>query len=422
MAEKRKDSKGRVLRNGEVQRADGKYMFRYTDANGERRTIYSWKLVETDKLPSGKKCKESLRLMEEKALRDNQDGIETARAEKITVNDLFDSFMDLRTELRESTRCNYFTLYNSHVRNGFGRKKIAVVKYSDVYKFYMDLCSIYGLKLSSVKSINSIVWQLFDIAERDSLIRKNPAQGAMISVTHKLKEESEKRDALTVEEQSKLVDYVYTNNKYKRYGVLFTTLLGTGMRIGEALGLRWCDVDFRNNMIIVDHTLSYKPSENGGYRYKISSPKTKAGIREIPMFSDVKSALQKEKRRKKLVYEEPFTVDGYTGFIFLNSAGKVFTPAFVFDTIQNIVADFNRDEMADARRENRAPHYLPKISAHILRHTFCTRMCENENNLKVIQDVMGHKTIRTTFDVYNSATKESKKLSFSNLEGKIKLC
>lgn len=54
MSSKRKDSKGRVLRNGETQRPDGRYMFRYTDAWGERQTVYSWKLVETDKIPEGK--------------------------------------------------------------------------------------------------------------------------------------------------------------------------------------------------------------------------------------------------------------------------------------------------------------------------------------------------------------------------------
>ena len=53
MSEKRRDSKGRVLQNGESQRSDGKYMFRYTDGTGERHTVYSWKLVSTDKAKGG---------------------------------------------------------------------------------------------------------------------------------------------------------------------------------------------------------------------------------------------------------------------------------------------------------------------------------------------------------------------------------
>lgn len=56
-----------------------------------------------------------------------------------------------------------------------------------------------------------------------------------------------------------------------------------------------------------------------------------------------------------------------------------------------------------------------------LRHTFCTRFCENERNIKVIQEIMGHADIETTMNIYAEATKEKKKESFSNLEGKIKI-
>ena len=419
MAEKRKDSRGRVLRNGEVQRPDGKYMFRYSDASGERRTVYSWKLVETDKAPEGKRCPEALRTIEQRVLRDAEDGIDRKGIKNKTVNMLFDDFMCVRTELKESTRCNYTCLYDTHIRNGLGRRKAAAIKYSDIYNFYMQLSREKGLKISTIQTINAFMWQMFERLYRDDAIRKNPVSGVMVEVSHKLKEEPNKREALTVEEQTALLKYIYDSDKYKRYGALFTTLLGTGMRIGEALGLRWSDVDFKNGTITVSHSLSYKTSEGGGYRYKISAPKTKAGIREIPMFSTVKTALESIKSGRAKRAQDEFSIDGYKDFIFLNSAGKVYTPAFIFDTIQNIVTDYNRDEFAKACEQHREPHYLPKISAHILRHTFCTRMCENESNLKIIQDVMGHKNIRTTLDVYSHATSEAKKHSFENLEGKI---
>ena len=62
---------------------------------------------------------------------------------------------------------------------------------------------------------------------------------------------------------------------------------------------------------------------------------------------------------------------------------------------------------------------LPKFSAHNLRHTFCTRLCENESNLKVIQDIMGHKDIQTTMDIYAEATQEKKQEVVAKLTGKI---
>lgn len=64
MAEKRRDNKGRVLRSGESQRSDGKYEYKYADSNGERHSVYSWKLVATDKVPEGKQGGTSLRDME----------------------------------------------------------------------------------------------------------------------------------------------------------------------------------------------------------------------------------------------------------------------------------------------------------------------------------------------------------------------
>lgn len=78
-------------------------------------------------------------------------------------------------------------------------------------------------------------------------------------------------------------------------------LLGTGMRIGEALGLRWCDCDFEEGIIHVTHALLYKQGEDGNYRYRISAPKTEAGFREIPMFDEVKAVLQWEREKRHTV-------------------------------------------------------------------------------------------------------------------------
>lgn len=421
MPNKRKDSKGRILRNGEVQRQDGMYMFRYTDQDGKRKSVYSWKLVCTDKVPDGKKCATALRDIERQINRDREDGIRSGDANTTTVNSLFESFMNLRSDLKETTRCNYIGLYNKHVREGLGRQKIRNVKFTDIQRMYMHMIQDLGLKASTVQSVHSILRQIFDSAVMDNLIRVNPTTNVMKSLHKMLRVEQEKRHALTEEEQTKLIEYVYQSRIYCRLGTLFTVLLGTGMRIGEVLGLRWCDCDFRKKLISVNHTLLYKPSENGGYGYRISEPKTKAGLRVIPMLSDVKAALMSEKRKRKQANIDPFFIGEYTDFIFLNSHGKVFTPSYVFDAMQNIMSTYNREEYFKAKKENRDPCYLPKFSAHILRHTFCTRYCENERNIKLIQDVMGHKNIRTTMDIYNEATETKKTESIQSLEGKIKL-
>ena len=68
MSEKRRDNKNRILRNGESQRKDGRYAFKYSDANGKAQFVYSWKLESTDKLPAGKRDCLSLREKEKQIL------------------------------------------------------------------------------------------------------------------------------------------------------------------------------------------------------------------------------------------------------------------------------------------------------------------------------------------------------------------
>ena len=418
---KRRDTKGRVLRAGESQRSDGRYMYRYVDADGNRRTAYSWKLTETDNVPSGRKCEAALRTLEKRISQDSGDGIRTEVACKTTVNTLFDTFMEFRIDLRENTRVDYTFLYDTHIREVFGKRTIDSLIYSDVSRLYMSLSRDSGLSVSTIRKINAILSQVFTIAVKDNLIRRNPADGVMVEVSKRLDEEPEKKRALTVDQQAEFLNYVYNDRHYRIYGPLFTTLLGTGMRIGEALGLCERDIDFAKGFISVTRSLGYKKGEHSGSRYSLRPPKTKAGIREIPMLSDVRVALKESIEKADRSGLEPFSIDGYSGFIFLNGKGKPYTPGFIHGVLQNIVSDYNRVEMAKAKEEDRDPHYLPKIAPHILRHTFCTRLGETEHDVVVIRDVMGHKTSRTTLDVYSDATEEAKKHSFENIEGLIRL-
>ena len=122
MAEKRRDSKGRILKTGEVQREDGKYMYRYVDSDGVRKTVYSWRLVETDRVPAGRKDGPALRTLIQQVNKDLEDGIRPLTSIDITLNEQFQSFMESRKDLKETTRCNYLCLYKAHVQNTLGRR------------------------------------------------------------------------------------------------------------------------------------------------------------------------------------------------------------------------------------------------------------------------------------------------------------
>jgi integrase len=110
-----------------------------------------------------------------------------------------------------------------------------------------------------------------------------------------------------------------------------------------------------------------------------------------------------------------------TGFIFQNRFGNTPNPSSINRTIKSIVAKHNEVEVVKARREKREPVIIPNFSCHITRHTFCTRLCENETNIKVIQTVMGHAGIETTMDIYAEATDEKNTEAIENLSKKLDL-
>ena len=153
----------------------------------------------------------------------------------------------------------------------------------------------------------------------------------------------------------------------------------------------------------------------------ILRPKTPSGYRTIPMMAEVKTALLREINEHRNNTQPAFEVDGYTDFIFLNQRGKGMRASRLCEVLKQIQHDHNCAEKMRAIEENRQPILLPHISPHVLRHTFCTRLCEQGQNIKVIQDVMGHKHSATTLDVYTHATDDIKAASFAQLDGKIKL-
>jgi len=137
--------------------------------------------------------------------------------------------------------------------------------------------------------------------------------------------------------------------------------------------------------------------------------------------TDVRTVLLQEKARQ---YSEGFCnieVDGHAGFIFTTPKGNLLMHSTVDGVLDRIVQKYNRLEQSCAQQERRKPELLPHVSAHIFRHTFATRFCENESNVKAIQEILGHSRISTTMDIYVEATADQKRTSMHALEGKIKI-
>ena len=419
---KRTDARGRILKDGESQRPDGIYRYRYTDAYGKRHDVYSNRLVATDKVPKGSKPDLSLREKEKQINRDLDDGIKAQVENSATLNELFQLYMSTKTKLKESTRTNYIYMYEKYVQDALGSKKVKDIKYSTIYSFYSGLIDGLGFKPNSMEIIHSILHPVFRLAVRDEYIRMNPTEGAMSEIKRTYDWEKPKRIALTIPEQEMLIDFLNTSETYCRWKSIITFFLGTGCRAGEVIGLRWEDCDFEKKTISINHNTIYRKYKGESEsRFHITTPKTKAGIRMIPMLSDVKNALLAEYNLQQQIGFCDEIIDGYSGFIFQNRFGSLLSSNDINRALERIYTACNNEERERAKEEKRPPVLIRHFSVHNLRHTFCTRFCENESNLKVIQEIMGHADIETTMNIYAEATTEKKGESFANPEGKIKI-
>ena len=411
MAKSRKDNKGRVLRKGETQRkCDGKYVYTYIDPEGRRRSIYAKDIMV-------------LRKREEQLIKDQLDGLDIYVSGTATINYVFERYIALKTEIRKTTIQNYRYMYDRFVRPGFGRKKIADVKYSDVMQFYQHLLKDGKIQINTLDNIHTILHPTFQLAVRDNIIRNNPSDGVMRQIKKGTGKNKGIRHALTLEQQRAFLGYIASKPEYCRWESLFTFLMGTGCRIGEAIGIRWEDVDFEQKTIDINHALVYYSREYKGHpmcSFVVSKPKTDAGTRKIPMI-DACESLQEELERQQENGFNTTIIDGMTGFIFTNRFGNVHNPQAINRAIKRIYESYNAEEVIKAAKEQREPVLIPHFSCHHLRHTFCSRFCENETNLKVIQSIMGHASIETTMDIYAEVSRETQQEAMKNLSNNLDL-
>ena len=398
---KRKDKDRIVLRKGECQRPNGSYDYRWTDQFGKRHVIYG-------------KTLEELREKEKEVDRDISDGIK-AEKRNTTINELFDLWCHIKRGLKDNTFQNYKYMYNTFVRPKFGKLKISQVKKSDVKRFYNYLADERGLQASTIDSIHTVLHQVFDLAVDDGYIRGNPSERVLKELKQAHCFQTEKRKALTVAEQELFLDYLRNTPHYRHWYPIFAVMLGTGLRVGEATGLRWCDIDLDEGLIDVNHTLVYYyHGPQKGCSFNVNTPKTKAGERVVPMLGFVKEAfLEERENQKETGISCKALVDGYTDFIFVNRYGDTQHLGTLNKAIRRIIRDCND---AQFEKSENPEVLLPHFSCHTLRHTFTTRMCEAGVNIKVIQDALGHADVSTTLGIYADVTKDLRKDEFAGLD------
>ena len=393
MSEKRRDNKGRILRTGESQRADGRYMYKYVNRAGETKVVYSWKLVATDRVPKGKRDDLSLREKEREIQRDLEDGIDT-KGKKMTLCELYAKKTAQRINVKKNTLAGRKYLMDALKQDKLGSRSIDSIKPSDAKEWAVRMKEKgYGFK--TISNYKRSLKASFYMAIEDDYVRKNPFDFQLSEV---IDDDSESRQALSEEQEEKLLSFLQYDTVYQKYYDDVLILLKTGLRISELCGLTVQDLDFENHTLNINHQLLR--NQEG---YYIETPKTKCGIRKVPMSEEAGKAFQRVLKRKKT--GKGIVIDGYRNFLFLNQKGMPMTACYYTSTLRNIVKKYNKyhDEP------------LPKITPHILRHTFCTQLAQKNMNPKNLQYIMGHSSIMITLNLYAHASQTGANMEMRSL-------
>ena len=380
MSEIRRDNKGRKLATGESQDKDGRYRYKYNDSFGKRKSVYSWRLTESDPYPKGKRKDISLR-EKEKVIEKALSGAVSTNGGDMTVLELVQRYISQKRGVKHNTQANYNFVINVIKKEEFGAKRIDTIKLSDAKAWLIKLQDD-GRGYSSIHSIRGVVRPAFQMAVDDDLIRKNPFEFQLATV---VVNDSVTREAITRKQQREFLRFIKEDKHFCKYYDGIYILFHTGLRVSEFVGLTINDIEFDKERIKVDHQLQ----RTRNMKYEILTPKTEKGERYVPMQKDVADCFRTIIQNRKHPKIEPM-IDGYSGFLFLDKNDVPMVALHWEKYFQHIREKYNSIYKVQ----------MPCITPHVCRHTFCSNMAKSGMNPKTLQYIMGHSDIGVTLNTY----------------------
>lgn len=361
------------LPNGTRKRANGTFEKRFT-INGKRYSIYASNIKElADK---------------ENAIRQEiANGIYTPNA-RITLDEYFYAWIEQK---KQTTKANtyrlYQSIYNNHIRQRLGNKKIKDIEKREITEIRTKL--IGTLTANYINNIMLVLNMILSDAVKDEIITNNPAAIKALKTDKKATETIHR--ALDQGEQRVFMDTLKDNYYYH----FIALMLATGMRIGEVSALTWEDIDTKANVIHVNKTLTF--DENG--KKAVGTTKSDAGKRDIPINATIKSILQEHKSKMNCL---PFA----TNNVFVTPYNR---------TIYNETINKAISETINKVNANGQIH-LDHFTSHALRDTFATRFIEQSGNMQILQKILGHSSITMTMDIYAHVLPDTKQTAMDNLQ------
>lgn len=364
----RKDSKGRVLKTGELQRKTN-YEYRYTDPVTKKRvSIYKPTLQE-------------LREEEKKIQKLLDQQMDTMQGRR-TVEDQLDLYMETKINLRTGSKKTYITAIAALKETVLAKTKLRNVTTTQIKLVFIDWFK-QGRSREYINLCYTILRSALQIGCEDGYIVKNPCNFKLSLVLPS--DENEGRMPLTKHEKDNLLKMLAeSKNPYDEfYYHVFLILCETGLRVGEFRGLRIGDIDFENGIIDVHHQLTRDE--------EYTSPKTKNATRKIPMTQNVVNSMRYLiKRAEKIQSVKHATYAGLSDFIMLSKRNGLPVSSY---TYARTFARFEQDY-----KERYGEDVI--VSPHICRHTFCSNCAAGGMPPKSLQKLMGHASFAISMDVY----------------------
>lgn len=290
-----------------------------------------------------------------------------------------------KNDVKESSLSIIKGQVKNHLIPEFGCCKVKDIEVRQIEKWFNDLQNKLSLKIC-----NTLLGYLKDIlkyAQQRDVIIKNPAE---VIKPYKVKKKSEVINtihrALTREEVDIFMEEAKRQNH--TYYEVFAFMLSTGCRIGEVACLTWRDIDYKNNLIHINKTVTFNDkSDNNDNRYVVGdSTKSESGMRDIYLNDNIKTILKRQKEKDSDFGDNTISLDA---IIFKPIKGKYLMCDALNYSIRTILKDLDKKGV-----------HIDKFSSHAFRDTFATLFIENGGSPNVLKEILGHGSYQMTMDLY----------------------
>lgn len=357
------------------QRENGTWEARCT-INGKRRSFYGDR--QSDVL---------------KAMRAAQSAADVGafiEPSKMTLAEWIDAWLEVyvKTSTKQSTYYSYKNALNLYIVPTLGKVKLASVNATQIQRVYNDMLDKKKLSHKTVRNLHGTLHKVFDQAVELKYLVINP--------TNACKQPKPETKQITPLEETDIEAFLSSIEGH-RFQPLFLVTLFTGMRIGEACGLSWDAVNFKQGTITIRQQLS---RDRGTGKYIIETPKhDRFRVLTAPPFvMDILKDVKKDQLTKHLDYGTLWK--DKNNLVFTNDDGGYISPATLRKNYKRIVEKIGR----------------PDARFHDLRHTYAVTALQEGDDYKTVQQNLGHATAAFTLNVYGHVSEKMKQESANRMQ------